>query len=85
VPLGVCGSFCLSGSCTGARTIGPGVAGGCGCPLGEGGGGCGCVLEGCAHGGRSGFSCAQAGNAPAKSANGAKHQIEIRATLEIIK
>src|SRR6202041_1097136 len=76
VPFGVCGSRTLSGACCGAGIIGPGAVGGCGGLLG--GGGCGWVLDGCAHGGRSGFSCASARNAPANRASEVNHQIEIR-------
>jgi hypothetical protein len=43
------------------------------------------VVEGCAHGGRSGFSCASARNTTAKSANEASNQMEIRGAWGIIK
>jgi len=50
-----------------------------------GGAGCGWLAEGCAHGGRSGFSCASARNPPAKRANGTTQQMENREAWGIIR
>jgi len=57
--------------------------GGWGWPLGATG--CGWLVEGCAQGGRSGFSCASATNAPAKRANGTTQQMENREDWGIIR